>query len=135
MSSRQAARIRSVSWFTIIGVLAAVVHYVVAVTLESQTTISPGWANLGGFILAFPVSYLGHHYLSFAGNRTSHLHALPRFLLVACSGFLANQFLLLALLYLLPLPFWFILGGVMAIVAAGTYLLSHYWAFAREQSP
>lgn len=132
MSLPLSTQLRSVSWFTIIGALAAIVHYVVAVTLESHSSLRPAWANLSGFLLAFPVSYLGHHYLSFSANQSSHLHALPRFLVVACSGFIANQVLLLSLLYLLTLPFWLILGGVMVLVAVGTYLLSHYWAFSRQ---
>ena len=37
---------RSISWFTLIGTLAAGVHYVVAVTLEGGFSVAPAWANL-----------------------------------------------------------------------------------------
>lgn len=91
--------------------------------------MAPAWANPCGFLLAFPVSYIGHGKLSFAGHQASHTQALPRFLLVACSGFLANQLLLLSLLELFALPFWLTLAVVMLIVAVTTYVLSRYWAF------
>lgn len=125
--------VRAVSWFTIVGAVAALVHYLSAVTLESLLGFSPGWANFLAFLLAFPISYIGHRYLSFAGNHASHQHTLPRFLLVACSGFAANQLLLLSLLTFTPLPFWLALGLVMVIVALATYLSSRHWAFRHVQ--
>lgn len=91
--------------------------------------IAPAWANPCGFLLAFPVSYIGHGKLSFAGHDATHAKAFPKFLLVACSGFFANQFLLLSLLELFAIPFWLALAIVMFIVATTTYILSRYWAF------
>lgn len=123
------AHTRSISWFTLVGALAAAVHYVVAVGLEAGLHVAPAWANPCGFLLAFPVSYIGHGKLSFAGHTAPHAQAFPKFLLVACSGFFANQLLLLSLLELLALPFWFTLAVVMVIVAVTTYVLSRYWAF------
>ncbi len=120
---------RSISWFTLIGALAAAVHYVVAVSLEAGLGVAPAWANPCGFLLAFPVSYIGHRKFSFAAQKASHQQAFPRFLLVACGGFLANQLLLLSALRLFPLPFWLTLGVVMVVVAVTTYMLSRYWAF------
>lgn len=124
-----AAHARSVSWFTIVGALAALVHYVSALLLEGGLQFSPGSANFLAFLLAFPVSYIGHHTLSFAGSRQPHIHALPRFLLVACTGFAGNQLLLLSLLHFTPVPFWLALALVMVVVAVLTYLLSRFWAF------
>lgn len=120
---------RSVSWFTLIGALAALVHYVIAVIMEGGFNVAPAWANLTGFLFAFPVSYIGHRKFSFAQHTSSHQHAFPRFLLVACGGFFANQALLLGLLRLLGLPFWLTLGIVMVVVAVSTYVLSRHWAF------
>lgn len=124
-----AAHRRSISWFTIIGALAAAVHYVVAVTLESGFSIAPAWANLTGFLFAFPVSYFGHSRLSFSGHSASHHQAFPRFLAIALSSFFGNQILLLTALALLGWPFWLTLAIVMVIVAFITYVLSRHWAF------
>lgn len=123
------AHTRSISWFTLVGALAAAVHYVVAVSLQAALGVAPAWANPCGFLLAFPVSYIGHRGFSFAAQKASHQQALPRFLLVACGGFLANQFLLLSALRLFHLPFWLTLAVVMVVVAVTTYMLSRYWAF------
>jgi putative flippase GtrA len=120
---------RSLSWFTVIGAIAAAVHYIVAVTLESGFSVAPAWANSIGFVLAFPVSYLGHSKLSFARHTASHQTALPRFLAIALTSFLGNQALLLSLLAWLAWPFWITLAFVMVIVAFLTYVLSRYWAF------
>ena len=120
---------RSLSWFTVIGAIAAAVHYIVAVTLESGFSVAPAWANSIGFVLAFPVSYLGHSKLSFARHTASHRTALPRFLAIALTSFLGNQALLLSLLAWLAWSFWITLAFVMVIVAFLTYVLSRYWAF------
>jgi len=120
---------RSISWFTVIGALAALVHYVVAVGFESGFLVAPAWANLFGFLMAFPVSYFGHTRLSFASSNTRHIQALPRFFAVAVTGFFGNQILVLTALHFSKLPFWLVLGVVMVIIAVSTYLLSRYWAF------
>lgn len=129
MSTDSLSHSRSISWFTLVGALAATVHYIIAVGLETGLSVAPAWANLSGFLLAFPVSYVGHSQFSFAHQKSSHQQALPRFLLIACGGFCANQLLLLSLLKLFALPFWLILAIVMAVVAGSSYLLSRYWAF------
>ena len=120
---------RAISWFTLIGVIAAAVHYVVAVSLEGSLAVAPAWANVAGFACAFPVSYLGHSKLSFARHAARHRQALPRFLAIALAGFFGNQVLLLSVLAWLGWPFWLVLALVMGIVACLTYVLSRYWAF------
>ena len=120
---------RSLSWFGIIGSLAALVHYCVAVSLEGFIHMSPAYANIAGFVLAFPVSYFGHSKLSFANHQSRHQEALPKFFAVALAGFIANQILVLGLMHLFKLPFWLILGVVMVIVAITSYLMSRFWAF------
>ena len=120
---------QSVSWFTIIGALAALTHYIIAVSVEHSALLSASNANIAGFCAAFPVSYIGHRQFSFAGQNANHRHAFPRFLAVAVLGFLANQTLVLNTLRYTKLPFWFVLGIVMLLVAVSTYLLSKFWAF------
>jgi putative flippase GtrA len=119
----------SAYWFMVVGASAALVHYVIAVTIEHFSLLTPALANMAGFISAFPVSYFGHSSLSFAQQDTSHQQSLPRFLLVAITGFCANQSLLIFCLNHTNLPFWFVLGLVMVIIAISTYVLSRYWAF------
>lgn len=122
----------SISWFTVVGVVAALVHYVVAVSSEVMYWLSAPHANILGFLFAFPVSYLGHRQLSFSHHTSTHQYALPRFFAIALLGFLANQALVLTILRFTSLPFWLTLGIVMLIIAVSTYLLSHFWAFKGE---
>lgn len=119
----------SISWFAVIGALAAGVHYVVAVSLELTHVLNAIYANTAGFLFAFPVSYFGHRKLSFSGQDSTHQQAFPRFFIVALSGFLANQFLVINAIYFTSVPFWLVLGVVMVVVAVSTYFLSRYWAF------
>lgn len=123
---------RSVSWFACVGALAALVHYVVAVGLESYIHMAAAWANIAGFICAFPVSYIGHRTWSFPELSKAHQHTLPRFFSVAILGFLANQTLVLLGLRYTPLPFWIVLAVVMVAVAISTYVLSRFWAFSHR---
>lgn len=119
----------SVSWFLVVGALAALVHYIVAVTLEGWFDVKPAWSNILGFCSAFPVSYVGHRTFTFADKTKPHHQAFPRFLLVAVLGFLANQTLVLLALHFTMMPFWLVLALVMLLVAVSTYVLSKYWAF------
>lgn len=118
----------SVFWFGVVGALAALTHYCVAVVLEYQSA-SAHVANVSGFLSAFPVSYFGHRFFSFASQNAPHTQALPKFFLVAVTGFMANHLMLLALLTFMSLPFWLALAIVMVVVAVSTYLLSRFWAF------
>ena len=120
---------KSASWFAVVGALAALTHYVIAVSFEHSALLTASQANIAGFAAAFPVSYFGHRKFSFAGHNANHFQSFPRFLSVAVLGFLANQTLVLNALQYTKLPFWFALGLVMVIVAVSTYLLSKFWAF------
>jgi len=129
MNDRLTALKRSASWFTMVGAAAALVHYIVAVALESGAAIAASNANIVGFLCAFPVSYFGHRALSFSTQKTSHSQAFPKFLMIACGGFLGNQLLVISALHMTSLPFWLVLAVAMVIVAISTYILSRYWAF------
>ena len=120
---------KSATWFTVVGACAAVTHYLVAVGLTHIINQHPAWCNLLGFMFAFPVSYIGHRKFSFPNQNASNRQALPRFLSVALTGFIANQGLVVLGLRYTSLPFWILLGIVMVVVALSTYLLSRYWAF------
>ncbi len=120
----------SVLLFLIVGGCAAATHYFVTLGVDWATGIAPAWSNLIGFLCAFPVSYLGHRNLSFAGTRAPHRTALPKLMAVSGTAFVGNQIMLAALLEYTPLPLWLALGIVLFFVALSTWLLGRYWAFA-----
>lgn len=120
---------KSFSWFSTVGALAAAVHYVIAVILAAGCGLAPTRANILGFLSAFPVSYFGHRQFSFVALNAPHKRAFPRFFAIACAGFFENQMLLIVGMRSFALPFWFLLLGILLIVAVSTYLLSRFWAF------
>ena len=52
-------------WFLIVGASAALVHFLVLISIVNFTTMSPAWANVFAFLVAFVVSFTGHFYLTF----------------------------------------------------------------------
>lgn len=122
----------SIVWFLGVGGLAGLTHYAIALSLHGFASVTPGFANLAGFLAAFPVSYFGHRILSFAAVGIPHRHALPRLFVVSTLSFVVNQVLLLSLLALTPLPLWIALALVLLVVALITYALSRGWVFAHR---
>lgn len=115
--------------FIVVGSAAAAVHLLVVLVLVQGLQWLPLLANIAAFIVAFQVSYCGHHFWTFAHDERAHQQSLPRFLLVAISSFCLNEFLYFLLLHYAPFPYWFSLCVVLVAVAVITFLLSKFWAF------
>lgn len=122
----------SMLWFLTVGGSAAAVHFGVVLLLVSQYQAPALAANVAGFLIAFCVSFLGHHRLTFAGGAASARQSLPRFAAVALLGFVSNE-LLYALLLALGVDYRLALLAVLVAVAAMTWLLSRHWAFAAKR--
>lgn len=120
---------KSMLWFLAVGGSAAAVHFGVVLLLVSQHQVPALAANVVGFLIAFCVSFLGHHRLTFADGQASARQSLPRFAAVAVLGFVSNE-LLYALLLALGFDYRLSLLAVLVAVAGMTWLLSRYWAFA-----
>ncbi len=143
---------RQALWFLIVGGSAALVHFLVLVSIVSFTTITPAWANVIAFLLAFIVSFLGHFYLTFhqstsiiandnvnvnSSNTSSYqsterspLNALIKWFASSAAGFIANQGLFVLGLnwfgeryYML---IWLLVTGVITVM---TFALGKLWAF------
>lgn len=123
---------RTIAPFLLVGTMAAVVHQLVVVAIVETGLLAPAIANVPGFAIAWIVSYLGHHHLTFRSSRP-HREAAPRFLAVALLAFVTNQFMFMGLLWLTPLHYAVALFLTLLTVAAGTYLLSARWAFTAQR--
>ena len=125
-------RERQAAAFIAVGVAATATHFLVVWLLVRLTSLSPAWANIPAFWIAFAVSYSGHNTITFAGHGQSKQASAARWLAVSAGGFALNQSLYVTLLRLLPqlhyLVLLFIVTGVVTLV---TYFLGKYWAFAR----
>lgn len=114
--------------FVMVGACAAAVHYCTVVILVEWGQWPVLVANVVAFLIAFCVSFSGHAYLTFSQKKHRIAHALPRFFLVASCAFAINEILLYGLLSL-GLPYQLALIMVLLFVAAGTFVVSKYWAF------
>ncbi len=117
-----------ISRFAMVGFAAMGTHWFIAALL-----ISAGMpalpANLLGFLCALSVSYQGHARWSFASHRHWR-QTLPRFLLAAISGFALNELLYSAGLLWLTLDPRLLLALVILCVAAVSFIVYRFWAFA-----
>ncbi len=117
--------------FVAVGGSAAATHLLIVWSLVQGLHWPPLGANVAAFLLAFWVSYGGHFLLTFADAGAAHRQALPRFFVVACSSFVANELLYLVALRWLGWHYLVSLMAVLVIVAVGTFISSKLWAFAR----
>lgn len=111
--------------FGIVGAAATATHLLLAAgLLAMHFGISVFLINLMAFCGAFPVSYLGHRYFTFAAPGSSR-----KFALVAIGGFLMNTFILGIVISA------FNIGGLVAIAISTLtvpiliYLASRLWVF------
>ena len=116
-------------WFGSVGLVAALVHLLVFEALRHL--VRPEVANLGGFLVAFGVSFTGHRRLSFKDAQTSLQQSLVRFLVTAIAGFFANELCFIFLLHRLDWSAWSALIVALVVAAGQTFILSRWWAFRR----
>jgi putative flippase GtrA len=122
--------------FGIVGLSAAVVHAGVAVSLLEWAHLPPMLSNIGGFLVAFIVSFTGHNVWSFRSEEDVETgKRMGRFFVLAAAGFLLNNGALAALLKFTPVPD--AVGIIIAIfvVPPLTFIGSRLWAFAEPSRP
>ncbi|MEF9605399.1 MULTISPECIES: GtrA family protein [Paracoccus] len=119
----------AVARFALTGGLATLVHLGVAIGLVWFGML-PLISNTVAFLIAFMVSFSGHHLFTFAGHGSSATQTFGRFAMVAAIGFLANE---IVLFLLQGIGLFRLEAAVListAFAAACTFILSRTWAFA-----
>ena len=95
-----------------------------------------GWrpllANVLGWLIAFGVSFSGHHRWTFRDHGVPLWRSAMRFFAVSAIGFSINEATYALLLHWSSLRYDLVLAVVLVAVAGGTYLLSRHWAFNRK---
>lgn len=125
--------------FAAVGLAASAVHYVACILLIEQFAIRPWIANIAAFVVSFPVSYIGHSFLTFSARRYGRETAttgrsLRRFLLTAMTGFAVNQASIVLFVEALGLPPRIVLAISTVVVAGLLYLIGKIWAFRGQES-
>lgn len=115
--------------FVLVGSAAAAVHFGVVLGLVHGLGVAPLVANIGGWCVAFGVSFAGHRWGTFAARQAPVLRAARRFVVVSLAGLVLNEAAYALLLALTPLRFDVALVLVLLGVAVVTYQLGRHWAF------
>ncbi len=125
-------RIRSeaqvVSRFSLIGIIATLIHMGVSFCLLNITRLSAQEANFFGFLTALGFSYLGHYHFSFKSTR-AHGDVIPRFLSTTVLSYLANFLLVAALTTLTSLGDNICLFAGICIMPLVSLTLSRLWVY------
>lgn len=109
-------------------------HWAVVVTLVGDWGWRPLVANVIGWLVAFTVSFVGHHRLTFSGHGASIRSSAARFFVVSAGGFTVNEVSYALLLKWSNQRYDLILAVVLVAVAGVTYLLGRHWAFLRSEA-
>ena len=122
-----------IAWFLLVGCAAAGVHWAVATACVVWAGLLPLQANVVGWLVAFFVSFTGHHFLSFQGHGAAIGRTAWRFFGISAMGFAINEASYALLLRYSPWRYDLLLALVLVGVAGLTYFLSRHWAFLRTQ--
>ena len=120
---------RQLFWFVVVGVLAALTHWGVAVLLVSQWALPPALANVAGWLVAFVVSFTGHYFLTFRHADAHWIVAARRLFLISACNFAINEITYVTLLRLTDWSYDGLLAGILIVLAALTFVASRFWAF------
>lgn len=110
--------------FSVIGLLATLVHLGIAAIVLTCMNEALFLANLLAFIVAVNVSFFGHRFFSFRRNGN-----FSRFFIITLSGFAFNNIILSGLVY------FELTEGLLAITISTlcvpfmVFLLSRFWVF------
>ncbi|MEJ8475754.1 GtrA family protein [Roseibium algae] len=118
--------------FAIVGATATLTHATAALALLETGTLSAFPANIAGFLVAFVVSFVGHHRWSFASTQQdgkAH-QRMRRFFVLALIGFALNSSVLAGWLGLTSWPQSLGILFSIAVVPALTFFGARLWAFS-----
>ncbi len=122
-------------FFVLVGAVAAGMHFCVLVVCVSLFGMTPAKSNILAFLLAFMVSFTGHYHLTFRspnGVCDTWKNSLLRWFASSLLGFVLNQGLFVAGLYLWGGRFYMVIWLVVTLVIMLlTFVLGKFWAFAR----
>ena len=127
-------RLVEVVLFGLVGLAATAIHFVVAIG-SIEWLHMPVWlANIAGFLVALPASYLGHAFLTFSAaryGRSDHVtrESAGRFFLLATSGFAVNEVSVVVFTYGFGFPHRPTILVTLFAVAGFLFLLSKFWAY------
>ena len=116
--------------FGIIGVIATLVHYSVALSATELGNIVVYIANLMGYLCAVGVSYFGHGLITFR-NRLTHSN-FQKFAFVSVLAFLLSEVLLVILEESLQFSHRLSLGIIVVSIPILSFFANKFWVFTHK---
>ena len=123
---------RQVVTFGIVGVVATLVHYLVALFFTDLIHVSVFVANILGYACAVSVSLFGHSIFSFRKKITRLVAG--RFVVVSLSTLGASEGVLFFLHESLGLHHRIALAVVVCTIPVITFFLNKFWVYASEHT-
>ncbi|MCU0828830.1 MAG: GtrA family protein [Tabrizicola sp.] len=117
-----------------VGIVATLVHTLVALALERWASLPPQGANLIGFLAAVQVSYFGHARFTFGVDPRSADQFL-RFFIVALTGLAASSGIVWLVTLQLGYDFALAMLLVACIVPVVTFAAAQLWVFREATNP
>ncbi len=124
--------LRQLFAFGCVGVLATVVHYVVALFFTDFFLVSVFLSNILGYCAAVFVSIYGHSIFTYRTKLTSVI--AQRFVIVSLSTLAASEVILYCLTTLLTLHHRIALAVVVATIPVFTFVITKFWVYAAHSS-
>ena len=119
---------RQIVTFALVGGMATLTHFTVALLLNSQLGVSPLHANFGGYVSSVLISYVGNALLTF-GAQLANARQILRFGVVSLSGLALGQALTYLGVNVLGAPYAITLLVVVSLVPVLTFVASRLWTF------
>ena len=113
--------------FGLVGILATLTHYLVALFFHESLAVNLYICNLFGYVTAVIVSYVGHSRFTFRVAFCKQV--FQRFVIVSIFTFLTSEGILAILEHTLQLGHRFSLAVVVLTIPLITFLLNKIWVF------
>jgi|HubBroStandDraft_1064217.scaffolds.fasta_scaffold637453_1 putative flippase GtrA len=118
-----------ISRFLVVGGTATAVQYIVLVACVRALSLAPVVASAIGFALSSVLNYYLNYRLTFRSSR-AHVSALPRFLLIAGIGLIANSVAMWLLTKSAHLGYLLSQVLTTALVLIWNYTANRKWTFS-----
>ena len=120
--------------FGVVGVLATIVHYIVAILSVEAAGLVPLVANVIAFGCAFPVSFVGHLNWTFRDQTDGHSaadrrHYWGKFFATALAGLAVSQLVVFVLADALDIYHRIAFAAALVLAPTTVFVLSKFWAF------
>jgi putative flippase GtrA len=114
--------------YCIVGVLLAVLYFVVASVGTSVIGLQPATASGMAYLLNIPVAYFAHRMVTFRSSELHHV-AFPRFVVTSCMGLALSWLIPHLLLRMFAIPHWLAFLAVGVAVPTINFLATRIWVF------